>query len=243
MKIVADLHTHTVASGHAYSTVLENAKAAADKGLALIAMTDHGPGMPGGPHSYHFSNQKAIPNTLLGIRILKGIEANVMDRDGRLDLDDGRLAMLDIVLAGLHTFCAPYGSVEENTIMMVNAMKNPWVDAVVHPGNPEYPVDEEAIVRAAVEHDIAIELNNSSLTVSRYGSRPHCEHIAMLAKQYGAKIMLGTDSHFAYSVGDFTSAVELLRNNEISPDQVINTSVDLVYNHLMRRTNRKRPIA
>lgn len=242
MIIVADLHTHTVASGHAYSTLLENAKAAAERKLALIAMTDHGPSMPGAPHVYHFGNQKALPDEIFGVRVLKGIEANVIDRDGGLDLDDNRLAMLDIVLAGLHTHCAPYGSVKENTTMMINAMKNPWVDAIVHPGNPEYQVDEEAIVAAAVEHDVALELNNSSLTVSRRGSRPHCDNIARLMKQYGAKIMLGTDSHFAYSVGDFTSAVELLRKHEISPAQVINTSVDLVYRHLARRSNRNRSI-
>ncbi|MPN08291.1 putative phosphatase YcdX [bioreactor metagenome] len=242
MKLVADLHAHTVASGHAYSTLLENAKAAADQELALIAMTDHGPSMPGGPHAYHFGNQRALPDELFGVRVLKGIEANVIDRAGSLDLDDNRLAMLDIVLAGLHTHCAPYGSIKENTTMMINVMKNPWVDAIVHPGNPEYQVDEEAIVAAAVEYDVALELNNSSLTVSRRGSRPHCDNIARLMKQYGAKIMLGTDSHFAYSVGDFTCAVELLRKHEIPPAQVINTSVDLVYRHLARRNNRNRPI-
>ena len=70
MQFVADLHVHTVASGHAYSTVAEIARVAADKGLALIALTDHGPAMPGGPHAYHFSNQTAIPDVLFGLRVL-----------------------------------------------------------------------------------------------------------------------------------------------------------------------------
>src|SRR5512146_3220126 len=54
LKIVADMHTHTIASGHAYSTVNELAHAAAAKGLAAMAITDHGPALPGGPHLYHF---------------------------------------------------------------------------------------------------------------------------------------------------------------------------------------------
>ncbi|WP_243638679.1 phosphatase [Lucifera butyrica] len=232
---MADLHVHTIASGHAYSTVLEVARAAADKGLELIALTDHGPSMPGGPHPYHFGNLAAIPAELFGVRILKGVEANVIDREGTLDLEDTRLAKLDIVLAGLHTVCSPYGTVAENTLMMINAMKNPWVDIIVHPGNPEYPVDEEAVVKAAVEQDVVIEINNSSLTVSRKGSRPHCDHIAALAKAYGAKIMLGSDSHLALSVGNFGEAVELLYNHDIGPEQVINTSVDRIYEHLNRR--------
>src|SRR5665647_2512149 len=150
MQFVADLHVHTVASGHAYSTVKEIACAAAEKGLAMIALTDHGPGMPGGAHAYHFSNQIAIPDSLFGVRVLKGIEANVMDRQGKLDLDDLRLGKLDIVAVGLHTVCAPYGTVQENTAMMLAAMQNPFVDVIVHPGNPEYLIDEEAVVKEAV---------------------------------------------------------------------------------------------
>jgi putative hydrolase len=243
MQFVADLHVHTIASGHAYSTVLEIARAAADKGLAMLALTDHGPAMPGAPHSYHFSNQVAMPDTIYGVRILKGIEANVMDRQGTLDLDEARLAKLDIVLAGLHTLCAPNGSVQENTAMMIKVFQNPWVDVVVHPGNPEYPVDEAAIVQAAAEHDVALEINNSSLTVSRQGSWPHCDHIACLAKTYGCKILVGSDSHFALSVGDFGAAAELLQRNDIPARQVLNTSVEHILAHLERRGNRLRGIA
>jgi putative hydrolase len=219
MQFVADLHVHTVASGHAYSTVLEVARAAADRGLALIAITDHGPAMPGGPHAYHFSNQFCMPESLFGVRVLKGVEANVMDRDGTLDLDEGRLAKMEIVLAGLHTLCAPYGSVAENTAMMINTIKNPWVDVIVHPGNPEYLIDEEAVVRAAAEHGVALEINNSSLTVpARAAGR-----IATISPRWrgtsGCKILLGTDSHLLFG-GRFSGprrrivARKLLRREE-----------------------------
>lgn len=234
MEFVADLHTHTIASGHAYSTIMENARAAAEKGLALIAATDHGPKMPGGPHSYFFGNLKVIPDVLFGVRVLKGVEANIMDREGTLDLETERLAKLDIVLAGLHTICSPYGSVAENTQMMINAMKNTQVDAIVHPGNPEFPVDFETIVQAAVEYDVALEINNSSLTVSRLGSLPFCDEVAALAKRHGAKVLLGTDSHFAAYVGDFGAAAELLAKNGIGPEQVLNTSLSRLHAHLTR---------
>ncbi len=239
MKFVADLHVHTISSGHAYSTVLEIARAAADKGtLQMIAFTDHGPKMPGGPHAYHFSNMVAVPDKIFGIRILKGIEANAMDRNGTLDLDAARLAKLDIVAAGLHTFCAPYGSVAENTTLMINAMKNPFVDVIVHPGNPEYLVDETAIVQAAVHYDVALEVNNCSLTAARQGSEPHCHNIIKLAKIYGTKLIVGSDSHFADTVGDFGAAAEMLVFHEIPEDQVLNTSLDRILVHLNRRTNR-----
>lgn len=238
MKFVADLHIHTISSGHAYSTVLENARAAADKGLEMIAITDHGPAMPGGPHVYHFGNMKVIPDELFGVRILKGVEANVIDRAGNLDLDDERLAPLDIVLAGFHNVCTPRGSIKENTEMMINAIKNPWVDIIVHPGNPEYLVDAEAVVQAAVKYDVAVELNNSSLKVSRAGSRPYCEEILCLAKQYGAKIIVGSDSHFSLAIGDFSQAIELLKKYDISPSIVLNTSIASIKKHLERHSQR-----
>ena len=237
MQFVADLHVHTMASGHAYSTVAEIARVAADKELALIALTDHGPAMPGGPHAYHFSNQTAIPNVLFGVRVLKGIEANVMDRRGRLDLDEFRLSKLDIVAIGLHTVCSPYGNKKENTTMMVEAMQNPFVDIVVHPGNPEYLVDEETIVKAAVQYNVALEVNNSSLTVSRKGSLPHCDQIVSLAKAYGAKLIVGSDSHYCETVGEFSVAAALLDKHGILPEQVLNTSVEKILAHLNRRTN------
>jgi len=237
MKIVADLHIHTIASGHAYSTVMENARAAADRGLEMIAITDHGPAMPGGPHAYHFGNQKVIPDEVFGVRILKGVEANIIDRDGNLDLEDYRLAQLDIVLAGLHNICSPVGSVGENTAMMINAIKNRWVDVIVHPGNPEYLIDALAVVQAAVEYDVAIEINNSSLKLSRVGSKPYCEKIICLAKQYGAKMVVGSDSHFALAVGDFTEAQELLRKYDIAPHEILNTSITAISNHLKRHSH------
>ena len=56
MKFLTDLHIHTVASGHAYSTIEEIARAAGEKGLEIIAITDHTAGMPGGAHDFHFQN-------------------------------------------------------------------------------------------------------------------------------------------------------------------------------------------
>ena len=239
MQFVADLHVHTVSSGHAYSTVREIASVAAGKGLPMIALTDHGPGMPGGPHAYHFSNQMAIPDSLFGVRVLKGIEANAMDRVGRLDLDDARLAKLDIVAVGLHTVCSPYGSVTENTEMMLAVMQNPFVDVIVHPGNPEYLIDEEAVVREAARCGVALEINNSSLTVTRKGSLPHCDHIIALAATYETKLIVGSDSHYCESVGEFAAAAELLAKHDIPSSQVVNTSLERVLMHLNRRSNHR----
>ena len=103
MRLLADLHTHTIASGHAYSTLTENARAAARRGLELIAITDHGPSVPQGAHPWYFWNLKIVPSVLDGVRVLKGCEANVSaDTDNGIDLPDVMLGGLDFVAVGFH---------------------------------------------------------------------------------------------------------------------------------------------
>lgn len=228
MILEVDTHCHTVASGHAYSTVVENAHVAAMKGLKMIAITDHGPALPGGPHYYHFGNIKVLPRQIEGVYILRGIEANILDHNGKMDLEEAFLKKLDIVLAGFHTFCYPGGSVEENTMAAINAMKNPYVDVLVHPGNPEFPIDIDRVVQAAVEYNVHIEINNSSFTVSRRGSEENCLLIAKKAAAIGAKISIGSDAHICYDVGNADKALGIIKEAGISEENVLNTSAEKV---------------
>lgn len=238
MNLAADLHVHTVASGHAYSTILEITRAAEARGLAMVAITDHGPSMPGGPHLYHFGNLKVVPDILSGVRVLKGVEANIIDRQGGLDMPERYLRSLDIVLAGLHDVCTPLGTREENTQAMIAAMHNPYVDIVVHPGNPEYPVNFEEVVKASVETGVPLEINNSSLLGSRKGSKPFCKDIAHLAAEYGCLLSIGSDSHFAHHVGNFDAAIALCKAAGVQEKQILNTSTEKIYNYLEMRRKR-----
>ncbi len=69
MDILVDLHTHTVNSGHAYSTLTENVTAAVAHGLKAIGITDHGPALPGGAHDYHFWNLRVLPDSAIDYRV------------------------------------------------------------------------------------------------------------------------------------------------------------------------------
>ncbi|AGB42000.1 PHP family phosphohydrolase, histidinol phosphatase [Halobacteroides halobius DSM 5150] len=228
MNLVVDLHTHTVASGHAYCTVNELAKAAKEKGIKMIGITDHGPSMPGGAHPYHFANLKVLPKKISGVRVLKGIEANITDRQGTLDLSTTDLAKLDIVLVGLHndTGYNPK-SKKENTKAMLNAIVNPLVDIIVHPGNPAYKVNLKEVVQAAKEHDTLLEINNSSYH-SRPGSKERCIEIARQAKKEGLKLILGTDTHYADQLGLFPEAIKIIEEAGLEEGDIINTSLEKV---------------
>ena len=114
---VMDLHTHTVASGHAYCTLREMAKAASDKGLELLGITEHAPKMPGTCHKFYFQNIKVVPREMYGIQLLLGSEVNILDAAGTVDLAQKTLEKLDVVIASLHVPCIKPGSRQEHTLI------------------------------------------------------------------------------------------------------------------------------
>lgn len=234
-KFVVDTHTHTTASGHAYSTIIENCQEAAKKGIKLLGMTDHGPLMPGGPHIYHFGNLKALPDFINGVEILKGAEVNITDYNGKLDIDETRLNKLDIIIASLHDICITSGSRKDNTNALIGAMKNKYVDIIGHPGNPAYPIDIPEVLKAAKEYNVMVELNNSSFGVSRKGSSENCIKIAEMAYKNGNTIAAGTDSHIAFSIGDFSKVYEVIEKIGIEEKYIINTDENKLKTYLKNK--------
>ena len=238
MKLAADLHTHSIASGHAYSTINEMAQAAADIGLEMIAITDHGPNMPGGPHKYFFGNLRVVPSIISGVQVLKGVEANIISPLGELDLPETILKRLDIVFAGFHSGTGyDNNGVLENTKALIGALKNPYVDGIVHPGNPAFPVDIEQVVTAAKDFNKLIEINNASLTITRLGSLENCIVFAKLAAKYNVPVVINSDAHHTSLVGSFGSGIELVRSVGLASKLVLNTDVNKITEFLNTRRN------
>lgn len=226
MKYQLDVHVHTVSSGHAYSTVMDYVREAKLKGLPMMGLSDHGPAMPGASNVFHIGNQIVIPETVEGVRILKGVEANVIDFDGAIDIHQRYLEKLDYVIASIHDVCITPGSELENTKMMIATMKNqPLVDIIGHAGNPKVMIDLKEFVLAAGEHNKIIEINNSSFTnMSRNGSKERCEKIAAYAKEFGVKVIAGSDSHFHTALGVLDIAQKTIESAGITDDFVMNIS-------------------
>jgi len=225
LKIVVDTHTHTVASGHAYSTVQEMAREAAAKGLEGFVITDHGPALGGGPHLYHFGNMKVIPEEIYGVRVFKGVEANITDYSGNIDMPDEYLQRLDFVIASFHEICIPPSTVEEHTNAMVNVLKNPLVDAVAHPGNPQFQVDIDRVVKAAREYGKLIEINNQSFYIRR-GSEENCKKFIALCKELSVKVVCGSDAHISFDLGKFDKVLKLFDELEMPGDLFVNSSME-----------------
>ena len=164
-----DPHTHSVASGHvSKSTIADLAKKAASLGFSMLGITDHGPATMCSGHASYFRSLTYAPKKRCGIDILYGVELNILDDKGTVDLDDAILSNLDYAIISMHLPNRKPGTVEENTFAYVNAMAHPKVKIIGHCEDTRYPVDYEALVIAAKHYGIALEINNSSLSPEGY---------------------------------------------------------------------------
>ena len=164
-----DPHTHSIASGHgSQATITDLAKKASRIGLKAIGITDHGPATLCSSRASYFRNLAYATKKRCGVDILYGVELNILDKEGTVDLDDEILKTLDYAIISMHAPTYKSGSIEENTFAYVNAMKHPHVKIVGHPEDTKFPVDFEALIVAARHFGVAIEINNSSLSPEGY---------------------------------------------------------------------------
>lgn len=232
-----DLHTHSIASGHAFNTIYELAQTASEKGLELIAITDHGPNMKGSAHLEYFSMAKRVPKELFGVKILFGCEANIIDHDGRLDIPIEYLKPLDIVLVGFHklTDYPKDSSREENTIAMIKAIEKYPVNIISHPYRLDFPISVTDVVKSAISRNVMLEINNSIFRNREYDHNDELvlktQEMITFCKQIGGKLIIGGDAHIASEVGD-DSYILYYWDALGLDDSLIITSVDQLQNFM-----------
>ncbi len=224
-KLEVDAHTHTIASAHAYSTLQEMAAAGREKGLKLMAITDHAPSLSDSSPLLHFMNYGVLPEKFGDMEMLYGVELNIMDNKGTVDMPEEILKRQDICIASYHTECTPAGTIEENTSAYLGAMENPYVNIIGHPEDGNIPVDFEQLVKKAKEERVMLEVNNSSLRPGSYRIHTHENMLVMLGlcKQMGVYVSIGTDAHFSGAVGVFDRALAVLNEAEFPEELIANT--------------------
>ena len=242
MEFRLDSHTHTLASGHAYCTLLEMVRAAADRGLELICITDHAPGMELTTHKDYFLNFRVIDREIYGVRVMMGAELNVMDFDGTVDLSPKLLNNLDMAIASQHIWCMPQGGgPEENTAAMVRAMDNcPKICILGHPDDGRYPLDYERVIVEAEKCGKIVELNNNSMSPlnSRTNARENDLIILDLCKKYKVPVVMATDAHASFMVGDMTQAIEVVEETGFPEELLLNDSVEK-FKHFLNEGRKK----
>lgn len=226
MIIYADYHTHTTYS-HGLGSIEDNVKAAVKLGLKELAISDHGPGHMGfGIKRSKYQEMRDVIDELTPkypqIKIMLGLEANILDIEGNLDVDEKLLEINDILLAGYHFGSKPtklfrdlqmhymnYRSKkiknldkirEINTVSIINAINKYDIDLITHPG-AKGPVDIIRIGEAARNRGTALEINSSHghLTV---------EELRQAMTIEGLEFIISSDAHKPEDIGNFTKAIE-----------------------------------
>ena len=237
-NIIADLHTHTLASTHAYSSLTEVVRAAKAKGLYAVAVTDHGYAMPGALGKWYFSNLGVVPQYFEGVLVLRGAEANLLDYSARLDLPENELESLDWVVASIHDPLRPKDhepTVEECTALWLRAAQNPHIRVIGHSGSPKYRYDYERVIPEFGRCGKLVEINENSFSV-RKSSIPNCVEIAKLCKKYGVPVVVNSDAHFSASVGVFPESISMLSELDFPRELVINSSRERLEEYLLKYT-------
>jgi DNA polymerase (family 10) len=232
--IKGDLHVHTKWSDGSHD-LDEIVEAARKRGYQYIAITDHtkGLGVARGLDEKRLADEikliDAANGKLSGFRILKGTEIDIR-ADGRLDLADEALAGLDIVVASVHSGFKQ--TREQITKRILSAIRNSCVSVIAHPTGrlinerDPYAVDMEAVLREAAKYGVAMEINAQPLRLDL-----NDQHIRM-ARQYGAQLVISTDTHVTTQFDYMAYGVSLARRGWVEKKDVLNA---LEYPELMRR--------
>jgi putative hydrolase len=244
-RLFADWHTHTLYSD-GQGTIADNARAARERGLREVAIADHAPNNLG-------VGVRHLEQTLAGMRreirewnqsepdlsVKLALEANLISRDGDLDVPKKVAGDLDFLIASLHPLVIPNNWRDgltlflpnllqrmtrsrwrrlrnDNTKAMVEAVHRYPVSFVAHPGL-WVDIDTRELAEACVQNDTALEIN--------------CRHAAALtgyvqaALPSGVDFVINTDAHLPADVGRQEAGIALARRLELPPEQIRNAEV------------------
>jgi putative hydrolase len=234
VKIIADLHTHTTYSEHAFSTATEMITRAQQMGYEAIAITDHGPGRYTAQDIYRFHPQNHLPKKIGDFLVLYGIEANITNTAGELDISDELLADKDWVIASVHSDFIPEMNKDEATQMWLNLIRHPMIDMMGHPEEPQYEFDMDIVFPEVVKYNKVVEFNGNSLYV-RPAGQERMKFMALKCKEYGCKIAINSDAHSIYSIGRCDTIYELLKEIDYPEELIINSTRERLLQHLKER--------
>jgi DNA polymerase (family 10) len=220
-----DVHMHTIETD-GRNTIQEMAEAARAHGYKYMAITDHSKnlafanGLDDKRAVEHIKRIRATNDEMDGIKVFAGIEVDIL-ADGTLDLSDSVLEQMDLVIASVHSHFNQ--SSAEMTDRLLKAVENPNTSLIGHPTGRQllrrdaYPFDVDAVLKAAAQHKVAMELNS-------YPDRLDlCDRHLRLAKQHGVKIVVNTDSHHTSHLDKIRYGILQARRAWLTKDDMLNT--------------------
>jgi putative hydrolase len=232
-----DFHTHTLFSTCGIHTVLEIAQYARGLKMKGVAITDHGLTLGG-----HLNNPffERFVSPFPDLKILKGIECNLLNKMGKIDLPQRYIQWLDIVLLGIHQNIPKGQGKSSYTKMMIRALeRNPEIDIIAHANDPNYGLDYPAIASAAKEHGVAIELNNSKILYARTSKNEVIDLIEACGKT-GCFVAINSDMHAIGELGRDDMIRPLLDKSGFPSSLIVNRNAERAFAFIDERLRNKR---
>lgn len=234
MLIEADMHCHSLASSHAYSTVRELAECASDTGLKAFALTDHAPLSPDSPHIWHFHNMKCLPQKIHGVYVIRGAEANI-DENGCIDLGQYELDRLQWIVASLHNSVVKGNHDGDFSQLYINIAENvPEVDAIGHCTTKSFPFDYEKVLKIFKEYGKFVEINENSLKINSSPAK-NCVRVLEICKKYEIPVIVDTDAHYCEAVGTVPLSEKLIEECGFPKKLVFNADADRVIDYIEKK--------
>ena len=245
-----DTHTHTVFLRHAFSTVEEDVRAAAEAGLELLGIADHLSAMvsaTGDVREYqHFLNMGCWPRRWHGVTLLRAAEVDILDVDGTLFGQDAMLetgitemplepqslfdhctSQCDYLIASIHH--APLFRdlpVARATDLYLKALSHPKVLMAGHMGRAGVPFDTTAVLEYCRAEGRLVEINEHSLDFSPSEVPGHCRELACACAEAGVMVAVNTDAHISCDVGRAPKALAMLEEVHFPQELVATRSAE-----------------
>lgn len=230
-SILVDLHTHSISSGHGTTdTITDMIKAAAERKIQILGISEHGPATAGSVKSSYFRSLKLASHKRFGINVLYGVELNIINTAGDIDLEDNILSDLDYAFISIHPpTLTPYEH-SNLTETYINAMNHPNIKFLGHIDDARFPVDFERLLAIAKEKGIYPEINNGSLMPNAYrkGGQENCRKILEICKRIELPILLSSDSHGAKNIGNMEYIYPLLEETNFPAHLIINYDTEFL---------------
>jgi len=219
----ADLHVHSFFSACGLHTFLELIDHGRRIGLKAMAITDHGCAVGGRLTSVFFERfQSPYPD----LKLYKGIEHNILDEQGTVDVEWTIMPFVDILLLGVHPNLPAGRSKKHYTDMVIAALdKNPFIDILSHPNDPMYPLDYRKVAKKAKETGIALELNNSKILYKRSTVEEALE-LVHACKEAGCLMAVNSDTHAIQELGRDDAVRPLLEKAKFPAELIVNRTLE-----------------
>ncbi len=210
---------------------------AGEKGLELLAVTDHGTAMEGSPQAIYFFNLSALPRKIENVTILRGLEANVIDMEARLDMEPRLLSRLEWVIASMHENVVKPATPKEHTEAYLRLAANPLIDMIGHPDTPAFAFDYEPVIREFGAQGKIVEINNHHAYHLGAENARNCRTIAGLCMKHGVRVAVNSDAHTCYAVGEVLPALAMLEEIGFPEELILNATAERVLEYV----NQKHP--